>query len=54
LLAASCSTERRVVLSEHRAVLDRHIPRAQASQQIVDHTLVCPSGDFVACRSSRR
>ncbi len=49
VLAAPDPSTRRALLERHHAELERRIAEAQASKEMIEHALDCPSEDFLDC-----
>ncbi|MFJ6615109.1 MerR family transcriptional regulator [Streptomyces sp. NPDC091289] len=54
VLDATDAAERRVLLLEQRAELDRRIQEIEASKTLIEHALECRAKDFTECPGFRR
>lgn len=54
VLDSTDSAERRVLLLEQRAELDRRIQEIEASKTLIEHALECRAKDFTECPGFRK
>lgn len=53
VLDPKTGTERRRILGDHLAELDRRIAEIESSRAIIEHVLECPKTDFMHCPEFR-